>query len=69
MANLKEGENLPMPEEEQGMDMNVTMATHEDEESDEEVESDNPVWQLIHAVKTFSTPNGKKFILTDFILS
>ncbi|XP_042217828.1 protein polybromo-1-like isoform X3 [Homarus americanus] len=57
MAELEEGMELPLPEEDSGGTEMPLGTTHDDEESDEDVDPDNPQWQLFLAAKNLSAPN------------
>lgn len=58
LAELEEGMELPLPEEDSGGTEMPLGATHDDEESDEDVDPDNPQWQLFLAAKNLSSPGG-----------
>lgn len=65
VAELEDGIELPLPEEDSssgGTEMPLG-TTHEDEESDEDVDPDNPQWQLFLAAKNLTAPSGKAPLL------
>lgn len=59
VGNLQEGEVLPLAAEDGQIDLSVSMTAHEEEESDEEIDQDNPLWQLFLAAKNLTAPNGE----------
>lgn len=58
MAELEDGMELPLPEEDSGGTEMPLGTTHDEEESDEDVDPDHPQWQLFLAAKNLSAPNG-----------
>ncbi|KAB7505112.1 Protein polybromo-1 [Armadillidium nasatum] len=65
VANLQEGEILPMPVEDGQLDLSVSMAAHEDDESDEDVDQDSLFWQLFMAAKNLTAPNDPHYLLCE----
>nr|XP_045600014.1 protein polybromo-1-like isoform X3 [Procambarus clarkii] len=65
MAELEEGIELPLPEEDSGGTEMPLGATHEEEESEEDVDPDNPQWQLFLAAKNLSSPNDPNYQLVE----
>lgn len=68
MAELEEGIKLPLPEEDGGgggTEMPLGTA-HDDDESDEDVDPDNPQWQLFLAAKNLTAPSGKVCLVLEF---
>ncbi|KAK7081997.1 Protein polybromo-1, partial [Halocaridina rubra] len=65
MAGLEDGMELPLPEEDSsGTEMPLGPA-HEDEESDEDVDPDNPQWQLFLAAKNLTSPTEPYYNLSE----
>ena len=58
MAELEEGIELPLPEEDSGAADVPLGGQHEDEDSDEDVDPDNPQWQMFLAVKNYTSSSG-----------
>ena len=67
MAELEEGIKLPLPEEDGGGTEMPLGTTHDDDESDEDVDPDNPQWQLFLAAKNLTAPSGKTYLVLGFI--
>ncbi|KAK8745940.1 hypothetical protein OTU49_017190 [Cherax quadricarinatus] len=65
MAELEEGIELPLPEEDSGGTEMALGTAHEDEESDEDIDLDNPQWQLFLAAKNLSSPNDPNYLLVE----
>ncbi|XP_071547124.1 protein polybromo-1 isoform X2 [Panulirus ornatus] len=65
MAELEEGIELPLPEEDSGGTEMPLGTTHDDDESDEDVDPDNPQWQLFLAAKNLSAPNDPNYQLVE----
>lgn len=67
MAELEEGIKLPLPEEDGGgggTEMPLG-TTHDDDESDEDVDPDNPQWQLFLAAKNLTAPSDPNYQLVE----
>ena len=71
MGELEDGVELPLPEEDSGGTEMPLGTTHDDDESDEDVDPDNPQWQLFLAAKNLTAPSGEDrlfyFILFLFL--
>ncbi|XP_064120960.1 protein polybromo-1-like isoform X5 [Macrobrachium nipponense] len=65
MAELEEGMELPLPEEDSGGTEMPLSTTHEDEESDEDVDPDNPQWQLFLAAKNLTSTSEPSYCLAE----
>ncbi|KAK4299042.1 hypothetical protein Pmani_003145 [Petrolisthes manimaculis] len=65
LAELEEGMELPLPEEDSGGTEMPLGATHDEEESDEDVDPDNPQWQLFLAAKNLSSPGEPSYQLAE----
>lgn len=63
VAELEDGVELPLPEEDSGGTEMPLGTPHEEEESDEDVDPDNPQWQLFLAAKNLTAPSGKADLL------
>ncbi|XP_076040518.1 protein polybromo isoform X4 [Oratosquilla oratoria] len=65
MCELEDGMELPLPEEEGGEMMAVGTGAHDEEDSDDEVDMDNPQWQLFQAVKSLTSPTDHNYQLIE----
>ncbi|XP_050687170.1 protein polybromo-1-like isoform X6 [Eriocheir sinensis] len=67
VAELEDGVELPLPEEDGvGGGTEMPLGTpHEDEESDEDVDPDNPQWQLFLAAKNLTAPSDPNYQLVE----
>ncbi|XP_068230522.1 protein polybromo-1 isoform X3 [Palaemon carinicauda] len=65
MAELEEGMELPLPEEDSGGTEMPLSTAHEDEESDEDVDLDNPQWQLFLAAKNLTSTSEPSYCLAE----
>ncbi|KAG0718393.1 Protein polybromo-1 [Chionoecetes opilio] len=66
VAELEEGAKLPLPEEDNNGGTEMPLGTtHDDEESDEDVDPDNPQWQLFLAAKNLTVPSDPNYQLVE----
>lgn len=65
MSELEDGMELPLPEEDCGGTEMPLGTAQDDEESDDDVDPDNPLWQLFLAAKNLTAPNDPNYQLVE----